>query len=254
MAIGPKNRVFVIDGVIKGPEYVDTGFGIPYWVPDFIPARVQQFTSRGKLVGEGPIVSGRVKSIAVHPETGRLFVGRAAYEHDPEELPEGEYDYTDPGYYIDVYEDGVEVGEFGQGFYGDTQSGPGIAVSAMTGKVYVSDISGLDIETYAEIPPPDAVTDTATDVASASATLNGSVDPNGDGVTACEFDFSRNASFNDAVTVPCAALPGDGTSPVDVSAAISGLASNAKYHYRLRAENGGGESVSKRASFKTAKQ
>jgi hypothetical protein len=104
--------------------------------------------------------------------------------------------------------------------------------------------------TYASSPAPTVVTEPASGVASKAATLNATVNPEGSQVTACTFEYGTTTSYE--ATAPCASLPGSGTSPVAVSAAISGLKASTTYHFRIVATNEGGTSKGTDQSFATA--
>jgi hypothetical protein len=95
---------------------------------------------------------------------------------------------------------------------------------------------------------PTAVTGQVTNLSSTGATLNGTVNPNGAQVSDCHFDY---ITTNFASAVPCSQSPGAGTSPVAVSAAISGLAANTTYDYRLIATGPGGTSTGAKQTFTT---
>jgi phosphodiesterase/alkaline phosphatase D-like protein len=77
-------------------------------------------------------------------------------------------------------------------------------------------------------PAPSATTGGA-DVNGASATLSGSVNPNGV-ASSYYFEFGTTADYGQQ-TPPQSA--GSGSSAVSVSASLSGLVANATYHYRL---------------------
>jgi hypothetical protein len=78
-------------------------------------------------------------------------------------------------------------------------------------------------------PPAPSATTGGADVNGASATLSGSVNPNGV-ASSYYFEFGTTAAYGQQ-TPPQSA--GSGSSAVSVSAALSGLAANATYHYRL---------------------
>ena len=80
--------------------------------------------------------------------------------------------------------------------------------------------------------------------------LNATVDPNGEAVSACTFEYGPTTTYGNSA--PCSSLPGSGTSPVAVSAAITGLAAKTVYHFRVSATNGSGTSDGKVRSLKTA--
>jgi hypothetical protein len=90
--------------------------------------------------------------------------------------------------------------------------------------------------------PPEAVTEPASGVSSSAATLNGSVNPGGVPLLACQFEYGLEELYGSVVA--CAQTPaeiGSGTSPVAVSAALSGLLPGTTYHFRLLVENELGE-------------
>jgi subtilase family serine protease len=98
---------------------------------------------------------------------------------------------------------------------------------------------------------PAVVTETATSLTASSAVLNASVDPNGAMVSACAFEYGQSTSYGHSA--PCSSLPGSGTSPVAVSAAIEGLTAHATYRFRITATNAAGVSAGKAKKLKTAK-
>lgn len=88
-------------------------------------------------------------------------------------------------------------------------------------------------------PPPSATTGGASGVTRKGATLTGTVNPKGTGsgseTTWC-FQYGADATYASGI----AGVPGNagqGTSPVEVTAALNGLAPNTTYHYRLVAVN-----------------
>ena len=85
-------------------------------------------------------------------------------------------------------------------------------------------------------PPPTVSTGAATNVTPTSAQINGSVNANGISTT-YHFEYGPTASYGSATQ---SAAAGSGTSPVSVSATLSGLRSGAVYHYRLVAASAGG--------------
>ena len=83
---------------------------------------------------------------------------------------------------------------------------------------------------------PDVVTAAATGIGATSATLNGSVNPNGRATT-YYFDYGKTTSYGSKTAVVSA---GSGTGPTTVSAAVSGLVSGQVYHFRLDATSDAG--------------
>jgi IPT/TIG domain/FG-GAP repeat len=98
--------------------------------------------------------------------------------------------------------------------------------------------------------PPSVTTSAASTVTGSSASLNGTVEPNGLETT-YRFEYGTSASYGTTVPVP-AAPAGQGKLPVHVSEAIAGLKPNTTYHYRLLATNSGGTSDGADSSFLTA--
>src|SRR5205807_1659524 len=95
--------------------------------------------------------------------------------------------------------------------------------------------SGTD-KTFTTLPnPPSAKTATASALTQTSATLNGTVNPNGGAVSDCRFEYGSTSAYGSSV--PCASLPGSGTAAVAVSAEVEGLAPNSTYHFRIVASN-----------------
>jgi alpha-tubulin suppressor-like RCC1 family protein len=88
--------------------------------------------------------------------------------------------------------------------------------------------------------PPTVVTGTASSITGSSATLNATVNPNG-GESQCKFEYGTTTGYG-SPPVACSSLPGSGTSPVAVSAPVTGLANKTTYHFRISATNPGGTS------------
>jgi len=76
----------------------------------------------------------------------------------------------------------------------------------------------------------------ASAVSKTTATLNGTVNPGGSLVTRCEFEYGTTEGELTS-NVKCSALPGEGPEPVKVSAAVTGLAPNTRYYFKLVADN-----------------
>jgi DNA-binding beta-propeller fold protein YncE len=132
----------------------------------------------------------------------------------------------------------------------------GIAVNGASGNVYVSNPADGKVYVFASTAPAVAVGVPA-NVTQTGATLEGTVNPHGSAVTSCRFEydvpgFDWEQELKAPVTsfgqsVPCEQTPaqiGSGTSPVRVSADISGLQPGRLYDFRLNAENANGASLS----------
>jgi hypothetical protein len=146
------------------------------------------------------------------------------------------------------------VASFGVGILSD---GRGIAVNEATNQVYVVNAGedvvdageGKIVRFGPEAPQPDVTTGSA-EAKKGGATLEGVVNPDGQEVTSCEFEYSTSASLTEYGvspsydhTIACSSAPGSGSSPVAVSAKLTGLetpATPTTYHYRLVAGNANG--------------
>lgn len=96
---------------------------------------------------------------------------------------------------------------------------------------------------------PTVATGTATAISQTAATLNASVNPNGEEVTACTLEYGTSTSYGSSA--PCSPGPGGGEAAVGVAAAIAGLAAQTSYHYRVVATNAVGTSYGNDGMFKT---
>ncbi|MBA3807921.1 MAG: hypothetical protein H0X28_05960 [Solirubrobacterales bacterium] len=97
--------------------------------------------------------------------------------------------------------------------------------------------------------PPTLTAGAATALTQTTATLHGSVDPEGATVSDCHFDYGTTTAYGQSA--PCTPAPGSGTSPVEVSAALTALTPNSTYHVRLVASNAAGPSRGPDRSFLT---
>jgi hypothetical protein len=138
-------------------------------------------------------------------------------------------------------------GESGQGAIAESE---GIGVDASSGEIYVPDGKGQLSVFGPGVLTPTVVTGEATREAGFSATLGGSVNPVGSPVTECKFEYGTSSAYGQSV--PCATNPGSGSSPVPVSAAITGLTSGVTYHFRLVAANAAGEELGEDETFASA--
>lgn len=94
---------------------------------------------------------------------------------------------------------------------------------------------------------PTVATGAPTSVARTSATLHGTVDPNG---RSTRYVFQYGTSTRYGAQTPLSSA-GSGTTPVAVSAAISKLTSGTVYHFRIVATSSSGASASADRTFKT---
>lgn len=144
---------------------------------------------------------------------------------------------------------------FGQG---TITSATGVGVDSASGSVYVADGSANQVDIFAAVILPDVTTGQATGVQPTSATLNGTVNPDGTTLTGCKVEYVDAAGYNPAAVNPyqgggtasCSSTP-SGSTPVPASAAVSGLQDGTTYDFRLDASNTNGESTGQNQQFTT---
>jgi hypothetical protein len=134
---------------------------------------------------------------------------------------------------VEYASSGSLLGQFRAGLNSGSH---GIAVNDKTGDVYAANEEGpMSVVVFAFPPtPPVLFTGAASHLGLTSATVAGTVNPEGSPVTACEVEYGVATSYGSSM--PCASLPaGSGTSPVPVTAGLTGLQPDTFYHYRLAA-------------------
>jgi hypothetical protein len=105
--------------------------------------------------------------------------------------------------------------------------------------------------TVVQLVPPVAVTEPAAGVTSTTATLEGHVNPAGEPVEVCKFEYGTTEALGS--TVACSSLPaGEGEIALPVSAPVAGLMPNTTYPVRLIATGPGGTSMGGDWPFTTA--
>ena len=118
---------------------------------------------------------------------------------------------------------------------------PGIDVNGTSGEVFAS--TGATVAIFgANAIVPTVTTNAASNVTFNSATLNGTVNPDGVQVTDCHFDYGTSTAY-ELGSVPCVETPasiGSGSSDVLVHADVSGLNAETDYHFQLVAANANG--------------
>jgi hypothetical protein len=163
--------------------------------------------------------------------------------------------YTDYGTAIGAFTlGGLEIEQFGSGDLALGQFPPStasraVAVDASDGTVYASDFAASDVVVFDAVALPSVSLGALSEQTPRSVTLNGTVSPEGSPVTSCVFEYVAASEYEPSASnpyvkgakVPCSPAAGElgsGSSPVPVSARLPGLVPEARYHYRLVAENG----------------
>jgi hypothetical protein len=99
------------------------------------------------------------------------------------------------------------------------------------------------------LPPPGVVTTAASGVGQTAATLDGSVNPHGQNVTECQFEWGTSKAYGQLAA--CSSAPGSGNGAVPVSAPLSGLSAGTTYYYRLIATSDAGTGEGLAETFAT---
>jgi streptogramin lyase len=82
---------------------------------------------------------------------------------------------------------------------------------------------------------PDVASGAGTADSPDSASLTGTVNPNGTSIADCHFEFGTNPAYG--TSIPCAQTVGGGTAPVAVSTMLGALSPGQSYHFRIVAAN-----------------
>lgn len=127
----------------------------------------------------------------------------------------------------------------------------GVAIEQATGNVYVLDESVMAVDVFGGSPVvvPDVTTGAASNTSATSATLNGTVNPDGLEVGECRFEYGTTTSYGHAIA--CVETVGSGSSEVQVHADVAGLTPGTTYHLRLVAANESGTSFGADAEVPT---
>lgn len=107
---------------------------------------------------------------------------------------------------------------------------------------------GFEVEAKPE--PPVAVTGEADEVDHNSATLNGTVDPNGE-ATDYYFEYGTTKSYGTKIPAGGDGEAGEGSIAIGVDEVITGLEPETTYHFRLVALSTGGEDAGEDEEFTT---
>lgn len=127
----------------------------------------------------------------------------------------------------------------GNTFYTTAITGGAYSVDAVAAKYAIEAVL---------VPPPTAVTSAASSVTCSAATLNGTMNANGNSTTVT-FEYGPTASYGSTI----AGVPGTatGSSATAITAGLTGLSDNTLYHYRIKGVNLGGTTYGDDMTFTT---
>jgi hypothetical protein len=121
-----------------------------------------------------------------------------------------------------------------------------IRISSVTNTSLTFESDNFSIAT---LPAPTAVTQSATNLGSTSATLNALVNANGQSTTIA-FEYGKTTSYGSSATP--SQSPATGTTNTSVSKDIAGLTSSTVYHFRVKAVSEGGTIYGEDITFTTS--
>ena len=210
----------------------------------------EKFGPGGEPLGRADV--GPDVADAVDPATGHLFVDEqsSVSEWDTGEMNGQAIEKV--GGFQEETASGHLVSRFGSLQLSSTSGQGGIAVNGASGDVYVSNPADGKVYVFAGATPAVAA-GAATNLSQTGAELHGTVDPRGLPITSCAFEYEAAGSdlrvpvADYGHSVACDQTPaqiGSGTTPVAVSADVSGLQPGLLYHLRLVAPNANGSSPS----------
>ncbi len=189
----------------------------------------------GSLTASGELVDTRGRTLAVDPTSGEVFIdGESQID---------QYDGT--------AEPPVRLGTTGSSGAGALSRSFGVAVNHASGDVYAANVGVVEIFGPG-IAVASASTGAATGVTSTDATLHGSVEPAGTEVTSCHFEYGTEAGALTQSATCAQPTPYSGSTPVAVTAQITGLNGGTTYFYRLVASGVNGTVSGEQEAFTTA--
>jgi NHL repeat len=206
LAVDSHNNVYLLFGS-SGGEYDEAGEQLSEW----------EVT---------PLVAGEEAhdtALAIDPATNEPFAD-AWFEHGASRLqryaPFGE-PFTEP------------VVTFGQASLSESA---GVAVNGATGLVYATGDATNEVYIFKDALFPDVTTGAGSDLGQTTATVLGTIDPDGRPTT-YRVEYGTTTAYGASTSSQGA---GEGEDPVPVSIDLDGLEFGDTYHYRLVAENENG--------------
>jgi hypothetical protein len=157
--------------------------------------------------------------------------------------------FVDDGSYVAEYNSaGIQINRLAEGEIGGNSEG--VAVNNTTEDVYVSRRGGEPgvVEVFHPYIVPESITGGAEKLGKTTATVTGSVNPDGAGEATYFFQYGTTSGYGQETAEESA---GSGTESKLVSANLTGLEPGTEYHYRLVAKNVNGPNFGDDRTFTT---
>ncbi len=234
-------------GQLASPEIIDPGTIAVDSSDNVYVANVDQSVVKLEPGGATSVLDiNSSSSVAVNLVTDDVYVSEA--------------DYPSFGRIVEFDQSGKRLGGFGEE---RLAIGRDVAVNGDTDEVYVANAGEVHtangefklklVDVFgAGLVIPDGVTLPASSIQPSSATLNGTINPDGIQVTGCEFEYGTSISYGqNAACAQSAPSIGAGTSVVPVSVDLSSLEADTEYHYRIAVSNANGTNHGVDSTFVT---
>lgn len=185
------------------------------YVVDSGNGRVERFSAEGASYLETLSGASAPAAVAVDPANGDVYVGESS-----------------PSVQVARYDSsGARLYAFGAG---RLEAIAGLAISATTHRVYVSDPSASAVKIFAPVTAPTVTTGGASGITATQATFEGTINPEGTTVDYELFEFGLDTNYGGAIYGEQYGLTGTSDIPISVQTPPwFPLQPNATYHYRL---------------------
>jgi hypothetical protein len=246
------------ENIVEYPGYVAVGAPGDVYVGEFLEFGQEEDRGVAKLkVGiAGEILSEEVlaapipgthRPVALDSATGNLYVGDGSHvaEYDAAGALQLEFGSREPN-------GGSLIG---------LEAVPDVAVNSETGRVYVANTSGGDVDVFSSVIGPPVVAagqPAASDLARTSALVAGTVNPESGSAT-YHFEYAPAAEYAPGSAEPYAGvqsavnpLTGGHTPETIERVLLSGLRPGTSYDYRIVATNAAGTTDGPNETFTTA--
>ncbi len=268
-AEGPFNGPFGVSGGTVAGVAVDTSGNL--WVDTSHSEIMFEFDQSGKFVQEWPLGDGQTteSGLAVDGNQNLYFVGGFGNvdEYTSSGVLAGRLtpapflNNTDGGYLpsglaVDQVSNDLYVDDEGHSIQhlapscaaggscepvesfgaGELTGGAGLAVDSGSGTVYAADKSAGVVDAFAQVV--EASTGVASNITATTATVSGTVNPDGSPVGECYFEYGTESTYGQSTK--CEETVGGGIGSVEVHANLKELQGGTTYHFRLVATNGKG--------------